>query len=65
MAWHQTNLLEAIVLSQIKRFLKDENGTAAVEYGLIVSGISLVILPTVNGLGVKLVNVFSTLQRAL
>ena len=48
-----------------KRFLKDESGAAAIEYGLIVSGISLAIIPSVKNIGQKLVQVFTTLQNAL
>jgi pilus assembly protein Flp/PilA len=49
----------------IQRFVKDESGVAAVEYGLIVSGISLAIIPAVNNVGAKLVATFTTLQHAL
>jgi pilus assembly protein Flp/PilA len=35
-------------------FLKDESGTTAIEYGLIAAGISVVIIATVNAIGVNL-----------
>ena len=50
---------------QLRRFLKDESGVAAVEYGLIVSGISLAIIPTVKDVGAKLAGIFSLLQNAI
>ena len=53
------------MLNKFKRFLKDESGAAAIEYGLIASGISVVIIPSVNSVGNKLVVVFSTVQAAL
>ena len=53
------------MLKKIRRFLKDESGTAAVEYGLITSGISVAIIPSVTGVGNKLVAIFSTIQTAL
>jgi Flp pilus assembly pilin Flp len=53
------------MLKQLQRFLKDESGAAAIEYGLIVSGISVAIIPTVKGVGVKLVNIFTVLQSAI
>jgi Flp pilus assembly pilin Flp len=53
------------MLNQMKRFLKDESGTAAIEYGIIVSGISIVIIPGVKDVGAKLVAVFTTLQAAV
>jgi len=53
------------MLIQFKRFLKDESGAAAIEYGLIVSGISVAIIPAVKDVGVKLVSVFTILQSAV
>jgi pilus assembly protein Flp/PilA len=53
------------MLNKFKRFLKDESGAAAVEYGLITSGISVAIIPSVTSVGNKLVVVFSQIQTAL
>jgi Flp pilus assembly pilin Flp len=39
------------MLKQMRRFLKDQSGTATIEYGLIASGISVVIIPSVNNVG--------------
>jgi len=33
----------------ISRFVKDESGATAIEYGLIAAGISLAIIAVVNG----------------
>jgi pilus assembly protein Flp/PilA len=49
----------------MRRFLKDESGAAAIEYGLITSGISVAIIPAVKEIGTKLVSVFTTLQNAI
>ena len=38
----------------ITRFVKDESGATAIEYGLIAAGISLAIIAVVNGLGTTL-----------
>jgi pilus assembly protein Flp/PilA len=38
----------------ISRFVKDESGATAIEYGLIAAGISLAIIAVVNGLGTTL-----------
>jgi pilus assembly protein Flp/PilA len=56
---------EAPMLKQMQRFLKDESGAAAIEYGLIVSGVSVAIIPGVKSVGAKLVQVFTVLQNAL
>jgi pilus assembly protein Flp/PilA len=53
------------MLNQIRRFLKDQSGAAAIEYGLIASGISVAIIPSVKNVGQQLVNVFTTLQNAV
>jgi pilus assembly protein Flp/PilA len=42
----------------VSRFLKDESGATAIEYGLIAAGISVAIIAVVNGLGTKLTGTF-------
>jgi pilus assembly protein Flp/PilA len=49
----------------IARFVKDESGATAIEYGLIAAGISLAIIAVVNGLGTKLSNNFSSISTSL
>jgi pilus assembly protein Flp/PilA len=50
----------------VSRFVKDESGATAIEYGLIAAGISLAIIAVVQGLGSKLnttlISVSSTLN---
>lgn len=53
------------MLNHLKRFVKDKSGAAAIEYGLLTSGISLAIIPAVKDVGVKLVAVFTLLQNAV
>jgi Flp pilus assembly pilin Flp len=53
------------MFKQLQRFLKDEFGAAAIEYGLITSGISVAIIAGVKDVGAKLVTVFTTIQNAL
>jgi pilus assembly protein Flp/PilA len=43
----------------IKRFLQDESGATAVEYGLVAAGISVAIIAVVQGLGSKLSSTFA------
>ena len=47
------------------RFLKDESGATAIEYGLIAAGISVAIIAVVNGLGSKLNTTFGSVSSAL
>jgi pilus assembly protein Flp/PilA len=49
----------------IARFVKDESGATAIEYGLIAAGISLAIIAVVNGLGSNLSAKFSTVNTSL
>ncbi len=47
------------------RFVKDELGATAIEYGLIAAGISVAIIAVVQGLGTNLKNTFSSVSTAL
>ena len=49
----------------ISRFVKDESGATAIEYGLIAAGISLAIIAVVNGLGTNLNTKFTTINTSL
>jgi len=47
------------------RFVKDDSGATAIEYGLIAAGISVAIIAVVNGLGTKLNTAFSSISTQL
>jgi pilus assembly protein Flp/PilA len=49
----------------ISRFLKNESGATAIEYGLIAAGIALAIIAAVNGLGTTLNGKFSSINSSL
>jgi pilus assembly protein Flp/PilA len=49
----------------IARFVKDESGATAIEYGLIAAGISLAIITVVNGLGSNLNTKFTSINTSL
>ncbi len=49
----------------IARFVKDELGATAIEYGLIAAGISLAIIAVVNGLGTNLNTKFTSINTSL
>jgi pilus assembly protein Flp/PilA len=49
----------------LARFIRDEAGATAIEYGLIAAGISVAIIATVAGLGSKLNSTFTSVQNAL
>jgi pilus assembly protein Flp/PilA len=52
-------------MSILKRFLADESGATAIEYGLIAAGISLAIIAVVNGLGTSLKTKFTSISSSL
>lgn len=47
------------------KFLSDQSGATAIEYGLVAAGISLAIIAAVNGLGTNLNSKFTTLNTSL
>ena len=49
----------------VLRFVNDESGATAIEYGLIAAGISLAIIAIVNGLGSNLNTKFTAVNTAL
>ena len=48
----------------LRRFLCDESGATAIEYGLICAGIALAIITAVGLTGDKLVALFTSLLTA-
>ena len=47
------------------KFLADESGATAIEYGLIAAGISIAIIAAVNGLGTTLNTKFTDINSSL
>ena len=47
------------------RFVKNESGATAIEYGLIAAGISVAIIAVVNGLGTQLNATFTSISTQL
>ncbi len=51
--------------ASILRFIRNESGATAIEYGLIAAGISVAIIAVVQGLGTNLNNTFQSVSTAL
>jgi pilus assembly protein Flp/PilA len=47
------------------RFVKDESGATAIEYGLIAAGIALAIITVVNSLGTTMNAKFGSISSSL
>jgi pilus assembly protein Flp/PilA len=52
-------------MKNLVRFLNDESGATAIEYGLIAACISVAIIAVVQGVGTKLTNTFTSVESAL
>jgi pilus assembly protein Flp/PilA len=51
--------------SLVARFVKDESGATAIEYGLIAAGISVAIITVVKNVGTNLSGTFTKVDDAL
>ena len=51
--------------AMFRKFLADESGATAIEYGLIAAGISLAIIAVVNGLGTRINTKFTSINNSL
>jgi pilus assembly protein Flp/PilA len=54
---------ELTMKALVSRFLKDESGATAIEYGLVAAGISVAIVAVVHGIGSKLTITFHLAHR--
>ena len=53
------------MLGSLKRFITNESGATAIEYGLIAAGIAVAIIATMQALGGSLNATFTTVQTAI
>ena len=57
--------MEVNLTKLFSKFLSDESGATAIEYGLIAAGIALAIITVVNGLGTNLNSKFDSINSSL
>jgi pilus assembly protein Flp/PilA len=57
--------MEQITMTTVSRFLRDESGATAIEYGLIAAGIAVAIIAAVQALGTALSTTFGSVTTAL
>jgi pilus assembly protein Flp/PilA len=53
------------ICTSLRRFLSDEGGATSIEYALIASGVSIVIVTTVATLGSNVKTMYSNVATAL
>ncbi len=56
---------DIIMLKVISKFMKDENGATAIEYGLIAALIAVVIIGAVTTVGTRLTSTFNNVGNDL
>ncbi len=54
-----------MTMQLIRKFIRDETGATAIEYGLIAAGIALAIIAVVKNLGTTLNSKFTSLNTSL
>ncbi len=52
-------------MTKIEKFLRDESGATAIEYGLIAACISVAIIAAIQTVGTNLNNTFTNVSNAL
>jgi pilus assembly protein Flp/PilA len=57
--------MEAELQRTFLKFLSNESGATAIEYGLIAAGIALAIIAVVNGIGTNLNTQFTSINSSL
>lgn len=58
-------IMELPMKNLFVRFVNDNSGATAIEYGLIAAGISVAIIAVVNGLGTTLNTKFTSISSQL
>ena len=61
----EDNRMEDISMQMFARFVRDESGATAIEYGLIAALIAVVIIGAVTAVGTKLSTTFTTVSSNL
>lgn len=54
-----------MISKHVRRFMSDQSGATAIEYGLIASLIAIAIIAAVNGMSTKLKGTFNNISGNL
>lgn len=63
--WDQNSIEEVNKMERLKRFLKDEDGVTAIEYGLIAALIAVAIIFAITAVGGNLSTIFNHIAGKL
>ena len=56
---------DQVVRTMVSKFHADENGAAAIEYGLLAAGIAVAIIAVIAALGTQLNTTFTSVSSGL
>ena len=59
------NFIYGLIMNFIQKFMREEDGVTAIEYGLIAALIAIVIIAAVTIVGTQLCIVFNSVATAL
>lgn len=57
--------MKSAALKQIKRFIAEEKGATAVEYGVLVALIIALCILVIGSVGTKVLNAFTSVDNAM
>lgn len=63
-AGERIEVMGNVMANLLWKFLADDKGAAAIEYGLLAAGIAVAIIATVAALGTNLNTTFSTVSNS-
>ena len=63
--WTGVNLTETSMKNLVSRFVSDESGVTAIEYGLIAALIAVAAVVAMTAVGTSLTGIFSTVATDL
>lgn len=63
--WLTSTSLSGANMSKLQHFLREEDGAAAIEYGLLAGLIAVAVITTVTAIGTNLNRVFGYITTAL
>jgi pilus assembly protein Flp/PilA len=61
----QTSRKDHLMSAIFSRFIRDDSGATAIEYGLIAGLIAVVVVTSITTLGTKLTNTFTNVSNTL
>ena len=58
-------MLKDVMLKEVKSFIRDENGAALIEYGIVAALIAVVAVAAIRGVGTRVNTTFANVNAGL